>query len=304
MGHVLPPAINLHFWKPCNYRCKFCFATFDDDDALKAVRSGLGRDDCTRLIRLLREAGADKINFVGGEPTLAPFMGDLLVTAREVGLVTSLVTNGERLAALIDSHGEFIDWVGLSVDSASELVGKALGRGRGGHVARSLQLFDLMRSRGIRAKLNTTVTRLSFAEDMSSFVLQARPERWKVFQVLPVEGQNDGGVDDLLITPEQFEEFVQRHRHLRDRGIDLAIETNEDMTGSYAMIDPLGRFFSNAGGRHVYSSPILAAGVNEAFAQVQFSHERFLGRGGQYDWRPLVVTLSAKAGLSKAGGEG
>lgn len=302
MGNVLPAAINLHFWKPCNYRCKFCFATFDDA-ALKSVRSGLGRDDCIRLIRMLKDAGADKINFVGGEPTLAPFMGDLLAASRESGLVTSLVTNGERLATLIGSHGEFIDWVGLSVDSASEVVEAALGRGRGGHVARSLQLFDLMRGRCIRAKLNTTVTRLSFAENMSPFVLRARPERWKVFQVLPVEGQNDGSVDDLLITPEQFEEFVQRHRHLRDRGIDLAVETNEDMTGSYAMIDPLGRFFSNVGGRHVYSSPILETGVNEAFAQVQFSRERFLGRGGQYDWRPVAMTLSAKPRPSKLGGE-
>ncbi|MCE7973510.1 MAG: hypothetical protein DYG92_04175 [Leptolyngbya sp. PLA1] len=67
MGHALPPAVNLHFWKPCNYRCKFCFATFDDDAALKTVRGGLGRDECIRLLRLLRQAGTEKINFVGGD---------------------------------------------------------------------------------------------------------------------------------------------------------------------------------------------------------------------------------------------
>lgn len=294
MGHALPPAVNLHFWKPCNYRCKFCFATFDDDAALKTVRGGLGRDECIRLLRLLRQAGTEKINFVGGEPTLAPFMGDLLVTSKSVEMVTSIVTNGERLARLVETHGSYLDWVGLSVDSASEATEIALGRGRGGHVARSLELFALLRDRGIQTKLNTTVTRLSVDEDMSGFVLAARPQRWKVFQVLPVEGQNDGGVDDLLITTQQFEAFVQRHLHLRDKGIHLAVEANEDMTGSYAMIDPLGRFFSNVEGRYLYSQPILEVGVSAAFEQVQFSQQRFLQRGGQYDWTPAVVTVSAK----------
>jgi organic radical activating enzyme len=98
MPGALPPAINLHFWKPCNYRCKFCFAIFDDDDALRSVRGGLCRDDAVRLIEMLGDAGADKVNFVGGEPTLAPHIGDLLVATRRAGLVTSIVTNGERLA--------------------------------------------------------------------------------------------------------------------------------------------------------------------------------------------------------------
>lgn len=40
MPKPLPPAINLHFWKPCNYRCSFCFATFDEEPALQSVRGG------------------------------------------------------------------------------------------------------------------------------------------------------------------------------------------------------------------------------------------------------------------------
>ena len=26
----MPPAVNLHFWQPCNMRCSFCFARFED----------------------------------------------------------------------------------------------------------------------------------------------------------------------------------------------------------------------------------------------------------------------------------
>lgn len=56
------------------------------------------------------------------------------------------------------------------------------------------------------------------------------------------------------------------------------------MRGSYAMIDPLGRFFSNASGRHTYSEPILRVGVRAAFAQVSFSSAAFEARGGRYAW--------------------
>jgi radical S-adenosyl methionine domain-containing protein 2 len=51
---------------------------------------------------------------------------------------------------------------------------------------------------------------------MSEFVRQVQPERWKVFQVLPVGGQNDGAVDDLLIDRAQFQAFVDRHASLAE----------------------------------------------------------------------------------------
>ena len=61
-------------------------------------------------------------------------------------------------------------------------------------------------------------------------------------------------------------------------------ENNELMTASYIMIDPAGRFFDNSRGIHTYSRPILDVGVEEALKNVLINTERFLKRGGQYDW--------------------
>ncbi|GMV23974.1 MAG: hypothetical protein AMXMBFR58_00050 [Phycisphaerae bacterium] len=288
----IPISVNLHFWKPCNYRCKFCFAVFDDDPHLQRVKNGLSLAEGVRLIELLRRAGAQKLNFVGGEPTLCQYIGLLLAHAKASGLVTSIVTNGERLDNLLAEHASFIDWVGLSVDSALEEVEFRLGRGKGGHVARSRRQFETLHQLGIRVKLNTTVTRLTWEEDMSEFVFAVRPERWKVFQVLPVSGQNDAGIRELTITPEQFAQFVDRHQGLRHRGVVIVPESNEDMTGSYCMVDPLGRFFDNIAGTHRYSRPILEVGVEAAFADIRFHPERFVARGGRYDWgRPVPLTV-------------
>lgn len=73
---------------------------------------------------------------------------------------------------------------------------------------------------------------------MAPLVLRLAPERWKVFQVLPMEGQNDGRVEPLLIQKDEFDAWVARHQPLvAAAGIPLVPETNEAMLGSYAMLD-------------------------------------------------------------------
>lgn len=291
----LPPAVNFHLEKQCNLRCSFCYATFDDDPLLRATRHGLAFDDSLRVIEMLRDAGAEKITFVGGEPTLCPHLPALLRASRELGFVTTLVTNGARLQPILDEVPNCIDWVGLSVDSSNEATQAALGRGRGDHVAKSIEHFRRLHELGIRVKLNTVVTALNWQEDMNDFVLRVRPERWKIFQVLPIEGQNSGAVEPLLISAEDFMAFVDRHRGVAAHGVTVAAETNEDMTGSYAMIDPLGRFFSNVDGRYLYSPPILEVGVASAFRAVTFDPGRFVARGGRYDWGTKRVPLTVSA---------
>jgi radical S-adenosyl methionine domain-containing protein 2 len=56
------------------------------------------------------------------------------------------------------------------------------------------------------------------------------------------------------------------------------------MIASYAMIDPSGRFFDNSSGKHEYSSPILNAGVNIAFEEMNYNFVGFINRGGIYMW--------------------
>jgi radical S-adenosyl methionine domain-containing protein 2 len=277
-GETTPISINFHLFKPCDARCDFCFATFRD------VRGRLTTADALRVIDELRAVGGQKITFAGGEPTLHPDIGEIVEHAKKVGFVTGVVTNGSRLSNLIDNHGDALDWAALSVDSGCEETQAALGRGRGGHVQRSVDLADRCRERGIRVKLNTVVTALNWHEDMSGLVRRIAPERWKVFQVLRVVGQNDGRVEPLLITPEQFRAFVLRHAHLEAEGYVAIAEDNDAMTDSYVMVDPLGCFFGNTGGVHRTSPPILDVGVSAALAAVRFDEAKFEARGGRYAW--------------------
>jgi radical S-adenosyl methionine domain-containing protein 2 len=137
---------------------------------------------------------------------------------------------------------------------------------------------------GVRVKLNTVVCALNVDQDLSPLVRAIRPDRWKVFQALPMVGQNDGRIDELLISAEAFERFLARHEHLAGEGFGAIAEDNDAMRGSYLMVDPLGRFFGNATGTHVYSAPIIEVGVHAAAAQVGFDTAKFERRGGRYAW--------------------
>ena len=292
----IPLAVNWHFWPWCNYGCKFCFARFEDIP--RADR--LPKEIAITVPEMLAAAGADKITFVGGEPTLCPYLGDLLAASKDVGLTTCIVSNATGLTEeFLDEWGHLIDWVGLSIDASNDEIHADIGRGMRGDLARqrshhlelAKQVWASCTQRGIRMKLNTVVCKANLEDDMSALVMELKPERWKIFEVLPVEGQNDGDVDDILLEENEFNSWVERHKWVADEGIQFVPESNELMRGSYAMLDALGRFYSNTEGGHTYGPSILDVGVMRAWEENCFLEDRFHDRGGIYEWNSDVRKL-------------
>ncbi len=105
---------------------------------------------------------------------------------------------------------------------------------------------------------------------MSDVISRMRPERWKLFQCLYIRGENDGRVDDLLVTRDEFDKFVARHIHLSQREKDpiAMYGSTEDTKNGYACITPAGCFLEDVDNKHKYSRPILSVGVTEAWKYV------------------------------------
>lgn len=303
MPHAFIPAVNYHLWAPCNMRCRFCFAPFDDVRA-RLPKGHLPEADTLEVVRLLAAAGFEKINFVGGEPLLCPWLPALIGEAHRHGLTTSIVTNGSRLdAAWLDRVSGQLDWVGISVDASTEALHRTLGRATRGAALPSATyaaLADLVHARGLRLKVNTVVTALNADDDFVPLLAAMRPERWKVFQMLPVAGQNDDAAD-LLVPDAAFEAYVARHRPAAEAlGVTVVPESNAAMRASYVMVDPAGRFYDNAQGGHRYSRPILQVGVRAALSDVDVNAARFAARGGRYAWR-RPASSARTAGTRRAG---
>ena len=137
---------------------------------------------------------------------------------------------------------------------------------------------------GIRLKINTVVTIYNHSEVMAGFVSDARSERWKIMLELPVDGQNDHKTGQYEITGAQFNAYMKRNAPVE--GVAVVPEDNDLMTGSYIMIDPLGRFYDNVDGRYRYGRPILEVGVERAPQDVRIDRETFERRGGRHEWQP------------------
>lgn len=285
---ALPPSVNYHLWQPCNMRCRHCFATFEDVKKSVLPKGHLPRQEALAVSALLAER-FEKLTFAGGEPTLCPWLFDLMEIAKRKGTVTMLVTNGALVnEVFLDRYDGVLDWLTLSIDSVVPDTNVRMGRAVSGKAMSAetyARIAEGARRRGIRLKVNTVITRHNAGEDMRSWVTELAPERWKVLQALPVTGQNDADFAEIACEEEAFREFVKRHTSLNDRGVRVVPEDNRAMRGSYAMVDPDGRFFDNVDGAHRYSQPLLDVGVDEAWRGVRFSPELFQERGGLYDIR-------------------
>ena len=280
----LPIAVNWHFEPRCNYKCKFCFAHF----------SGMKRDpvrDYKKLYHILASRGVKKITFVGGEPMLDPQIDHMINEAKNVGLTTCIVTNASCVKRRwLESMVGYLDWIGFSIDASNDEMHAKLGRGTAleirkgtsNHLKRCLESWDHARELGFGLKLNTVVARPNIDDNMCELVSYLKPHRWKVFQVLPVKGENDHVWDELKISQDEFRSWVSRHTHL-----DPIAEDNDAMTSSYCMLDNKWRFFTNVSGEITYGRSIKDIGIDRAWLDISqhgFSSDTFESRGGTWDW--------------------
>jgi len=132
---------------------------------------------------------------------------------------------------------------------------------------------------------------------MAETVRRLDPFRWKVFQVLYVEGENDAEEKDsyldkrkrnarkLLISDEQFEAFCSRHRHLEC----FVPEPNSLMASSYLILDEYLCFLDKGAGVEKQSKSILQVGVQSALSEIHWDQNAFRERGGMYDWTKDVA---------------
>lgn len=273
------PSVNYHLWKACNFNCKFCFGSFND-----VRNNSLPKNEAKLLMKNIVNFGFEKITFSGGEPTLCPFLPELLKIAKKGGMTTMIVTNGTRISNnWLNKNYKYIDWIALSIDSILKETNYLSGRSNKNNVFGKEDYFALIstiKKFNIKLKINTVVSKFNVDEDLNSFINYVNPERWKVMQALPIKGQNYENLSNFHISEKEFKNFLNRHKIGQ-----IVSENNYEMKGSYVMIDPIGRFFNNSKGKHIYSSPINQVGVMNALKEVNYCVKKFINRGGLYKWK-------------------
>jgi radical S-adenosyl methionine domain-containing protein 2 len=219
-GPQTPVSVNYHFTRKCNKTCGFCFHTEKSSYVAK-------EEHMMRGLQMLKDAGMRKINFAGGEPFLYPKRLAMLCRYAKHNLQlesVSIITNGTKVTEKwLRENSQYVDILGVSCDSFDEATNIKIGRGTGENVTQLFRIRDWCSDFGVKLKINTVVCKLNWGEDMSSIVSELKPFRWKCFQVLVVENENDSpeslvnsdlrkrNARRLLISDQQYEAFCDRH---------------------------------------------------------------------------------------------
>ena len=281
--------INYHVTEVCNYSCKFCYAKWDrpnelhaNDNSAELMLEKLASyffDVNSKQVKAVFPYKTVRINFAGGEPLiLKKRFAQLIMKAKSLGFNLSLITNGHYLTnSFINNYGAMFSMIGISFDSQYMTTREDIGR-----IDRKDNSFgthDLIKAvkqlrkvnPSITIKINTVVNSLNYQESFEQLIAEIKPEKWKVFQVLPVLN------DNLLISDEQFAVFVNHHASLKEV---MVAEDNEAMTTSYLMINPQGRFYQNSSTQngYIYGDLILDVGVEKALEVCQINWETFASR--------------------------
>ena len=195
----------------------------------------------------------------------------------------------------------YLDWLGLSVDASNDEIHAIMGRanakdfskGVSNHLQQCLRISNLANDLGYGIKLNTVVTSANKNDDMTDLVKEINPVRWKIFQVLKIDGENERSVLPLLVTDFEFEKYIKHHKEsLKLTSVQVVPENNAAMLGTYAMIDSLGRVYTNLNGSYHYSKhTIQETGFLKCWDEVSigFSHDAFDARGGEWDWESTMA---------------
>lgn len=278
--------VNWHITEACNYHCNYCFAKWDkqknelmnDEDSVSKLMDEIQKLPAILNGKYLTEFESIRLNLVGGETFLnIRKVTKIIYQAKQRNFSLSAITNGSRLNnELVTLIANDFNSIGFSVDSLDSSTNIKIGRTEKSgvmdtdKVLRDISVIKELNP-SIDIKINTVVSSLNQSEDLSAFIDQAAPNKWKVFKVLPViTRENEVSQDDFI-------EFLERHSKFENI---ISSEDNDEMTDSYLMIDPIGRFFQNSilGSGYSYSTPIVNTGIEEALNEINFDPEKFHGR--------------------------
>jgi radical S-adenosyl methionine domain-containing protein 2 len=285
--------INFHMTETCNYRCDYCYATWDTGCHSQelhrkegAVESLIDRlADYFLSNNPLKQAmtySSVRLNFAGGEPMLlGNRFSDALLHAKSKGFRTSIITNAAFLYdECLLQLSRHIDVLGVSFDTADAIIAGAIGRmDRKGNRVDAVQLVHIstmyrqLNPYGL-FKVNTVVNEHNHHELLVDVMTMINPDKWKMLRVLPIYEHIKP------ITDAQFNGYVERHSLFSHLSV---VEDNSDMKSSYLMINPEGCFYQNGGLQEGYSisEPILSVGVQKAFSEIHFDSDVFFSRYNQ-----------------------
>jgi MoaA/NifB/PqqE/SkfB family radical SAM enzyme len=225
-------------WFRCNLPCPFCYRTKGHP---------LDTEDGERLLAAVASAGAETIVFAGGDPSLRPDIGQLLIAAGALGLTTEVHTNAHHAPAAFRGALTCADQVGLSLDGPTAEVHDAF-RGKRGNFEQVLDLLGFLEESGKPVIVRTIVARPNFEHvaDLGKVLGDYKNVKlWYLLEFSPVGlGYSNREIYELErpLFDQVVDEATQRHTPR----LDIHARRLEDKFGAYVLVTPDGDVYGTA----------------------------------------------------------
>jgi MoaA/NifB/PqqE/SkfB family radical SAM enzyme len=194
-NNVRPYEVSAQLWNSCDQRCIYCRCP-DVPTELMTTEQWL------KVLRDLRRLGTMRLKIQGGEPTIKPDFLEICWEARNLGMITSTVTNGMRIATnpeILDPLREVV----VSLDSIRPEVNDYM-RGERAYEG-AMRTIKHALEKGIKTYVNMALCQKNL-EDLEA-VLTFCEERGIKMNAQPVifgVEYYDEGAREFALNPDQI----------------------------------------------------------------------------------------------------
>lgn len=246
--------IDFHVTSECSQECPYCWGPQDFENP---VDTGTAFE----IISRIRELGARRIVFTGGDPVKRPDIDQLIRHARTTGLEVAVSTTGDELREdLLGRISDAVDLISLPLDGSTEEINAKTKKE--GHFAAIMRALDWLRKHpAIDVKVCTPVTRHNLADvpniaRLVEHYAQSTKARvfYNVFQAFP-RAMHEVEWDGLLVSDQEFEGL--RRQTSGVTRITVNFLDHKTLDKLYMIIFPDGSLIVPRGKEFMNFGPIL-----------------------------------------------
>jgi MoaA/NifB/PqqE/SkfB family radical SAM enzyme len=282
--------IDFHITCECSQECPYCWGPQDIENP---VRTGAAR----LIIKKIKDIGAQRIVFTGGDPLSRKDAGGLIRYAKEMALETALSTTGDKLSsAFLRRYSAYIDLVSLPIDGSTEALSSKTKKT--GHLTAVLKALNLLKNYPhIDVKIATPVTKYNLMDIPNILSLAENYKKqtkarvfYNIFQTFP-RSFSKVEWEEFVVSSR---EFATLKRKLSGRTkIKVNFLSHATLDRLYLMVFPNGNLIIPAGEIfRSYGSFLEIDDINEVVKISEFDSGKHLKHSRQYD----VVTGKLIAG--------
>ena len=251
----------------CNYHCQFCYRLSKGND--------LNYEQSKIILQKIILSGVKKITFTGGDPLLVDFLPELILNAKNAGIITSIDTNGSLLENLLSKISNIVDWVTLPIDGSTESIQEKMTRSHG-HLNRVYLLVKELHKLGIKVKINTLVSEVNKSDigNIAMIVNSLGVERWKLFQFLPVQGEAIKSRKIFQISDNDFNNIIDKtlSDHKSEKNCKVTVADRKYFSGNYFHINHDGSVRVYHNNRNIIVGNVLESNISSIWHNPYFDH--------------------------------